>query len=490
MKKQSLLLGAMCVLMFSMSACSNEEELQVSVFTEEVNEITMTATDFEYPTTRTDFEIGSSGAAFKWAKNDTVGIFPNEGSQVYFPMTSGAGTNSASFTGGGWALKSSATYAAYYPFIGDMYLDQKKIPVSYTGQTQTGNGSTVHLGAYDFMAASATTAVNGGVNFNFKHLGCLVQLKITVPVVQTLPSVILSADEEVFVEEGYIDLTTESPAIVPTKTTKTLNIELKNVTTTSTNEVVTVYFMMAPVDMTGKNITATVGRIKGIVEAKKFEGGKAYQLTTSLPSAVDLGLSVKWASCNVGAATPEEYGDYFAWGETKPKEYYAEQNSFTWQYSYTNSLCDYRSSYYYSWQCYSLKSGYDAATLNWGNNWRMPTGLEVQELVEKCTWTYTTQNGVNGCLVTGTNGNSIFLPAAGYRTYSLEPEDPAYYIGKSGYYWSASPGGDQNDQDIKTKNEYAFQLSVFSPSQYEPDVVCRATSGRRYEGISVRPVQK
>lgn len=478
--------------MFSMSACSNEEELQVGVFTEEVNEITMTATDFEYPTTRTDFEIGSSGAAFKWAKNDTVGIFPNEGSQVYFPMTSGAGTNSASFTGGGWALKSSATYAAYYPFIGDMYLNQKKIPISYTGQAQAGNGSTAHLGAYDFMVASATTAESGGVNFIFKHLGCLVQLQITVPVAQTLPSVTLTADEEVFVNEGYIDLTAEAPAIVPTKATNTLTIDLEGVKTTSADKIVTVYFMMAPVDLTGKNLKATVGNVKGIVNAKKFEGGKAYQLTTSLPSAVDLGLSVKWANCNIGAATPEEYGDYFAWGETEPKEYYAQMNSFTWNISNIYAICDLWPSSYgiESWQRMSLRSFYDAATKNWGNNWRMPTGLEVQELVEKCTWTYTTQNGINGCLVTGTNGNSIFLPAAGYRSYSLEPEDPAIYIGSSGRYWSASPGGDRNDLDIHSENEYAFRLSFFPPSQLVPDYVCSASEGWRFEGMSVRPVHK
>ena len=271
MKKKNLLSGALCALLLSLSACSNEDELQTGISTEDVNSITMTAADFEYPTTRTDFEIGSSGAAFKWAANDTVGIFPNEGSQVYFPMTSGAGTNSATFTGGGWALKSSATYAAYYPFIGNMYLDQTKIPVSYTGQTQTGNGSTAHLGRYDFMAASATTAENGGVNFIFKHLGCLVQLKITVPNAGTLSSVTLSADEKVFVEKGYIDLTTATPTIVSTQTASSLNINLKDVTTTATNEVVTVYFMMAPVDMTGKTLTVKADNAEGTMDGKNFE---------------------------------------------------------------------------------------------------------------------------------------------------------------------------------------------------------------------------
>lgn len=435
MGKNHLLSGAICLLMFSMSACSNEEELQADISTEEVNKITITATDFEYPTTRTDFEIGSSGAAFKWAKNDTVGIFPNEGAQVYFPMFSGAGTNSASFTGGGWALKSSATYAAYYPFIGDMYLNQKKIPISYTGQVQTGNGSTAHLGAYDFMAASATTAENGGVNFNFKHLGCLVQLKITVPNAGTLASVTLTADEEVFVEKGHIDLTSVTPAVVPTQTTNSLNIVLKDVATTATNEIVTVYFMIAPVDMTGKTLTIKSGDIERTVEAKNFEGGKVYQLATSLktsgPIAVDLGLglSVKWASCNVGAESPEEYGDYFAWGETEEKSDYS---LYTYKYYVDSDEIDFEDKFIYLGSNIS-GTQYDVAHVKWGGSWRMPTRNEIEELVEKCSWKWTTYNNVNGQLVTGPNGNSIFLPAAGLR-YGTDVDS----VGGHGYYWSAT----------------------------------------------------
>lgn len=442
MKKQNLLSGALCALLLSLSACSNEDELQAGISKEDVNSITMTATDFEYPTTRTDFEIGSSGAAFKWAANDTVGIFPNEGSQVYFPMTSGAGTNSATFTGGGWALKSSATYAAYYPFIGNMYLDQTKIPVSYTGQTQTGNGSTTHLGAYDFMAASATTAENGGVNFTFKHLGCLVQLKITVPNAGTLSSITLSADEEVFVEKGYIDLTTATPTIVSTQTASSLNINLKDVTTTATNEVVTVYFMMAPVDMTGKTLTVKAGNAEGTVEAKNFKEGTAYQLTASLkesepiaePIAVDLGLSVKWANCNVGATTPEEYGDYFAWGETEEKEDYS-WGTYKWCNGTRTSMTKYCIDSYYGTVDNKtvLDLEDDAAHVKWGGSWRMPTLDEVEELVNNCSWTETEQNEVSGFIVTGPNGNSIFLPATGHRDNM-----DLYQCGLMGEYWTAT----------------------------------------------------
>jgi hypothetical protein len=102
-----------------------------------------------------------------------------------------------------------------------------------------------------------------------------------VPNAGTLASVTLTADEEVFVEKGHIDLTSVTPAVVPTQTTNSLNIVLKDVATTATNEIVTVYFMIAPVDMTGKTLTIKSGNIERTVEAKNFEGGKAYQLAAS-----------------------------------------------------------------------------------------------------------------------------------------------------------------------------------------------------------------
>ena len=141
---------------------------------------------------------------------------------------------------------------------------------------------------------------------------------------------------------------------------------------------------------------------------------------------VDLGLSVKWATCNVGANSPEEYGDYFAWGEVEPKEYYDWS---TYKYYDADSLTKYG----YDDDKTILESGDDAATMNWGGAWRMPTTAEQQELINNCTWDWTTQNGVKGHKVTGPNGNSIFLPAAGYVN-----EGALLNAGSYGYYWSSS----------------------------------------------------
>lgn len=150
---------------------------------------------------------------------------------------------------------------------------------------------------------------------------------------------------------------------------------------------------------------------------------------------VDLGLSVKWATCNIGASSPEGYGYYFAWGETSPK------NDYSWDtyFDATNVNGDYVefNKYVTNWGpndgSYDLKSEDDAAQANWGGSWRMPITREQDELIAKCNWEWTTLNGINGYKITGPNGNSIFLPAAGFRTGNSIKD-----VGSRGEYWSAN----------------------------------------------------
>lgn len=141
--------------------------------------------------------------------------------------------------------------------------------------------------------------------------------------------------------------------------------------------------------------------------------------------AVDLGLSVLWASCNIGAEVPEAYGQYFAWGEVKPKQTYTEDN-----YLY------YQDATYQFLGTDISGTAYDAARQLWGGDWRMPTVMETEELANRCTWTWTTRNNVWGYLVAGPSGQGIFLPAAGQRR-----EEPVA-VGSTGYYWSASVSAD------------------------------------------------
>ncbi len=163
---------------------------------------------------------------------------------------------------------------------------------------------------------------------------------------------------------------------------------------------------------------------------------------------VDLGLSVNWATCNVGATKPEEYGNYYAWGEVEPKEVYTwstykfmDSNINDWNGVTKYTFADGQTSgVWYDGEGNFIGDNKtvldkedDAASVNMGGSWRMPTYDELNELKTKCTWTWTTLNGVSCYNVEGPNGNSIFLPAAGYRDYS-----GLYDAGSDGYYWSSS----------------------------------------------------
>ena len=154
---------------------------------------------------------------------------------------------------------------------------------------------------------------------------------------------------------------------------------------------------------------------------------------------VDLGLpsGTLWATCNVGAINPEDYGDYFAWGETTIKETYSWST-----YKYCNgsstTFTKYCNNSSYGNEGFTdtlttLEAGDDAATANWGAGWRMPTSTEMQELFDNCTYEWTTQNGVSGEKFTGPNGKSIFLPAAGYRNGT---EFVSANSNGNGFYWS------------------------------------------------------
>ena len=185
---------------------------------------------------------------------------------------------------------------------------------------------------------------------------------------------------------------------------------------------------------------------------------------------VDLGLSVKWATCNVGANKPEDYGDYFAWGETKPKTTYYWV-TYKWCRGSYDKLTKYndKSSNGTIDNKTQLELSDDAARANWGGTWRMPTSAEQDELREQCTWTWTSQNGVNGYKVTSKkNGNNIFIPAAGFRTFSSLD-----YAGSYGYFWSSS----LNTHDT----DFAWYVGFYS-SRVGRDF------NNRYYGLSVRPV--
>ncbi len=206
------------------------------------------------------------------------------------------------------------------------------------------------------------------------------------------------------------------------------------------------------------------------------ENGHAY---------VDLGLSVKWATCNIGAIHASDYGDYFAWGHTEPDDHYDWDyykyggEDGRWMYKYvTNADFTYNHDEREVDNKIVLEPEDDAATVNWGGAWRMPTKTEMEELVEKCKWIkietkvdYLTV--VKGYQVKGPNGKSIFMPFPGYMSYDNLNADGIF---GRGYYWSNSLHADYSNM--------AYILRICPSGIIEVEI----GTNTRQDGLSVRPV--
>ena len=178
----------------------------------------------------------------------------------------------------------------------------------------------------------------------------------------------------------------------------------------------------------------------GTMQSQIAEDVKEERLTDIVAGhrMVDLGLSVCWADCNVGAESPEQYGGYYAWGEVEEKAKYdldTYRNSGKYKVKIDLDTC----------RCIKNQSKTqldeedDVAQVKWGNNWRMPTYPEIKELVNECSWEWITVNDITGYKVTGPNGNSVLLPAAGFYT-NRDGNDcsQVHLCGEMGYYWCSS----------------------------------------------------
>ena len=185
--------------------------------------------------------------------------------------------------------------------------------------------------------------------------------------------------------------------------------------------------------------------------------------------AVDLGLSVKWANMNVGAKTPSGFGSYFAWGETKIKQFFS-WNTYTWSKGDSPSLTKYSTLDRRT----QLALSDDAARANMGGDWRMPTVDEYEELIDNCKWEWTNKDGVNGYKVTSKkNGNSIFLPITGFRFYG-----DVQFRAINGIYWTSS---------LYTANPYKAWCLEFNFSDVK--VHYGDLTSNRFSGRCIRAVK-
>lgn len=229
-------------------------------------------------------------------------------------------------------------------------------------------------------------------------------------------------------------------------------------------------FLVSPYFCYGQNTTVTAPQKPSPVKHNSSIKISAADGELLGHDYVDLGLpsGTLWATCNIGANTPTELGDQYAWGEITPKSAYTEENSL-WQ----GKECDDIGGH----------PEFDAATANWGEHWRMPSHEQIMELDEKCKWVYTKKNGTRGFIIIGPNGKNIFLPSRmsksewTYGTYQCE-------------YWSSTP----NKRDHTFIDDYSSARGTNSnnkrlvygiTSSDESAWIC---STSKYYGHCVRPV--
>lgn len=277
---------------------------------------------------------------FVWAEKDTVGIFPSKGNQIYYEMSSGAGSSSAVFDGGGWALKDEYIYSSYYPLKGDFYLDRKSIPVTYSTEvSQCGNNNSEHLGANAFMFAPETTVSNGKVTFKYWQLGSVLKPRVTLPA-GTYTKLVLSTEAPIFVVSGKYDLTTGVdassssatmpdfvPVIVPDEDksgiqslSNRLTINLEDVEFAAETELIA-YIMAAPVDVSNIPITVTI--YSGDSPKYRYE----YVRTSSFVAQTNHNIRPNEKGLMTTANTTESANTAFAAGETSLSLVDVEDNS-------------------------------------------------------------------------------------------------------------------------------------------------------------------
>ena len=261
--RQMKRLISLVLILATVAISSCKEKIEDTVTTASYKIIEFKVPDIPYfpdeePSTKA--ALKTDPISFAWEVNDTVGIFPNQGSQVFFSMENGVGSNSASFDGGGWALKESSSYYSYFPLVGKFYLNPKSIPVSFEGQKQV--SATSPIGSTRFyLAASGVSNGSGGLTFSYNILNAILNVNCTLPA-GVYTKLTLTTENDLFITEGRYNLFASTPAIVSTKKSSTISLELEDLSL-SEETVLPLYIMLAPVDLNGVTITVTVTESTG-----------------------------------------------------------------------------------------------------------------------------------------------------------------------------------------------------------------------------------
>lgn len=345
-------------------------------------------------------------------KEGTVTIGRGETTTVTIALESVMGTLSIRPTTGGATIKINGQTKGTGNWQGQLAPGIYRVDVEKNGYRSY--SETVELAQRDNRTVSvpALTPIYGALNIGYKPIGS--SIVIDGKTVGTTPSVI----SDVLIGKHSITISKEGYAPFNTS-----------------------------VDIAEGEITQLAGSLQVSQTNVSAPSTTGTSNTINGHEYVDLGLpsGLKWGTCNVGASSPSDNGDYYAWGETRVKSEYTEENCKTWK----KSIGD-----------ISGNPDYDAARANWGGSWRLPSKKECEELKEKCKWTWTSQGGHKGYKVTGPNGKSIFLPAAGWRYGSS-----LIHAGGYGGYWSSTPyeGSTRRASNLNFSSSYR---GVYWSSRY------------------------
>ena len=274
---------ALALTLLGLYSCSQDDLSNNPNDDNEISRIILSADNFKLDNaSRTTLSPTESGMAFAWSNSDTIGIYPERGDQVCFPIAVGTENNYAWFDGGGWALKPSSKYAAYYPFNKANYFRaSNSVLLVYDGQKQIGNATTRHLGAYDFMAADTTIPNEGEVTLAFKHVNSVLRFNIKMPQAANLKSMALVSEENVLPSRCTLNLLTTPATLTQIKSENTIFLDLAEIEVAQAGEIITLYMMIPPCNLTDKSLNAHLIDDKGnsysaALTGKNFEAGMAY----------------------------------------------------------------------------------------------------------------------------------------------------------------------------------------------------------------------
>lgn len=288
-----------------LAACSKAQEPQEAVPAQPALTSDVTTLEFTLPTirsinddpdTKVLLEWDGSSAHISFEATDTLGVYPDDGSQIYF-KTSGTYGESVAFDGGAWKMKMDATYYSYYPFVGNIYLDKTRVPVRFDGQSQEGNTGDISGVRAFFSCVGEPNNETGKMAFNYKATNCYINVNATLPA-GTYTKMHLKLDEPLFVKRGTVDVTQATPSITPVEMTDLLTLDLENCTLASEG-VLAAFVTSAPVDLRGKTVNVYFLDSEGFVykqqktPSRAYEAGPRYGLTCTpvLDDGYSFGIS-------------------------------------------------------------------------------------------------------------------------------------------------------------------------------------------------------